>query len=321
MKLSKKILAALSAAALLATTALFASCSDDEDDDKNGTAYVTLPESVGENPLKGKTWKYQYTDTYGDGSDSWSGTWSFTDTTATYTDSETDYKHIYTYKYSYDANQKLLYLALQSEGWTEDGETISWSSVEEYEEEMKKESEEEGWSVSEATIECELEDVKQEFSTRGVKKYTIGDDGSLTLEDYFDGNLPTKCDFYKDFGESELPSEYTSGSISLDEIWLEDSENMYRYEYFLSFNSEAKTFRGNMYSQKRPRGEDWGDATKLGTVKGSYITEGIGTSCCKVTLTFTEIPDGVPDVIKTGTPYELEQNSDSDATYTYTLVK
>jgi len=33
MKLSKKILAALSAAALLATTALFSSCSDDEDDD------------------------------------------------------------------------------------------------------------------------------------------------------------------------------------------------------------------------------------------------------------------------------------------------
>ena len=316
MKLSKKILAALSAAALLATTALFASCSDDEDDGKNGTAYVTLPESVGENPLKGKTWKYQYTDTYGDGSDSWSGTWSFTDTTATYTESETDHTNIETYKYSYDANQKLLYLALQSEGWTEDGETISWSSVEEYEEEMKKESEEEGWSVSEATIECALEDVKQEFSTLEVNKYTIDDDGSLKLEDYFDGNLPTKCSFYKYIDESELTEEYTYGSVRSYDIWLEDSENMYRYEYFLSFNSEAKTFKGNMYSQKRPRGEDWGDATKLGTVKGTYTTEGIGTSGCKVTLTFTALPDGVPALIKTNTAYELEQSSGSGTTYT-----
>nr|MBP3281802.1 hypothetical protein [Treponema sp.] len=311
MKLSKKILAALSAAALLATTALFASCSDDEDDGKNGTEYVTLPESVGENPLKGKTWQYEAT--------GYDCSWAFTDTTATYTESETDSKYIETYKYSYDANQNLLYLALQSEGWTEDGETISWSSVEEYEEEMKKESEEEGWSVSEATIECELEDVKQEFSTLEVNKYTIDDDGSLKLEDYFDGNLPTKCSFYKNIDESELTEEYTYGRVRSYDIWLEDSENMYRYEYFLSFNSEAKTFRGNMYSQKRPRGEDWGDATKLGTVTGTYTTEGIGTSGCKVTLTFTEIPGGVPDVIKTGTAYELEQSSGSGTTYT--LVK
>ena len=108
MKLSKKILAALSAAALLAATALFASCSDDEDDDKNGTAYATLPESMGENPLKEKTWQYKatgYDETY---------SWSFDETTATYTDSETDYQNIYTYKYSYDANQNLLYLTLQS---------------------------------------------------------------------------------------------------------------------------------------------------------------------------------------------------------------
>jgi len=315
MKLSKKILAALSAAALLAAGALFSSCSDDEDDDnKNGTVYATLPESVGENPLKGKTWQITYTKN----DENRTYKWSFTDTTATYTESRSDYQNAETYKYSYDANQNLLYLALQSEGWTEDGETISWPSVEEYEEQMKKESEEEGWSVSEATIECELEDVKQEFSTLEVNKYTIDDDGSLKLEDYFDGNLPTACGFYKSFDESDLPSEYTYGRVRLYDIWLEDSECIYRYEYFLSFNSEAKTFKGNMYSQKRPRGEDWGDATKLGTVKGTYTTEGTGTSGCKVTLTFTSLPDGVPDVIKKNTAYELEMDSDSD---TYTLVK
>ena len=92
-------------------------------------------------------------------------------------------------------------------------------------------------------------------------------------------------------------------------------------DYLLSFNSASKTFSGNMYTLKTPEDEGLSDATELGTVKGNYTTEGTGTSGCKVTLTFTEIPDGVPDVIKTGTPYELEQNSDSDATYTYTLVK
>ncbi|MBR1715489.1 MAG: hypothetical protein IJ717_11195 [Treponema sp.] len=311
MKLSKKILAALSAAALLATTALFASCSDDEDDGKNGTTYATLPESVGENPFAGKTWKYQRTSN----GKEYSHSWSFTDTTATNSNGEEE--TTYTYKYSYDANQNLLYLAFQTESWTEDGETISYSSVEEYKEVVKKWYEDEGDSISEAEMESELERIKKEFSTLGVRKYTISED-SLTLEDYFDGKLPTACYFYKSFDESDLPSEYTSGFISIDCIGLYDSEYDYRYNYYLSFNSEAKTFSGNMYSYKSSKDDDF--TTKLGTVTGTYTTEGIGTSGCKVTLTFTEIPDGVP-VIKTNTAYELEQNSDSDATYTYALVK
>ncbi len=320
MKLSKKILAALSAAALIATTALFASCSDDEDDDKNGTAYVTLPESVGENPLKGKTWQITSTEN----EEEMTISWAFTDTTATYTESETDSKYIETYKYSYDANKKLLYLALLSvsNSWTEDGETISysWSSVEEYVELAKKEAEEYGESISEDAMERFIEYTKQEFSTRGVRKYTIGEANSLTLERYFDGNLPTACRFYKSFGESELPSEYTSGDISLDQIWFEDSDRTdYCYDYNLSFNSEAKTFSGKLYSQTRADGEEWSDTTKLGTVTGTYTTEGIGTSGCKVTLTFTSLPDGVPALIKTGTAYELEQSSGSGLTYT--LVK
>ena len=308
MKLSKKILAALSAAALLATTALFSSCSDDEDDDKNGTAYVTLPESVGENPLKGKTWQIENDE------EGATCSWKFTDTTATYTYSRTDYTDIETFKYSYDANQNLLYLALQSESVTDDGKTFSWSSVEEYEEQMKKWYEEEGESLSDVELESELEYFKQEFSTLEVNKYTIGEDGSLTLERYFDGNLPTACRFYKSFGESELTSEYTHVSIGLDYISLSTSDKGYEYDYPLSFNTEAKTFSGNMYDLTEVSGDF---ATKLGTVTGTYTTEGIGTSGCKVTLTFKELPGGVP-VIKTDTAYVLEMDSDSD---TYTLVK
>ena len=309
MKLSKKILAALSEAALLATTALFSSCSDDEDDDKNGTAYVTLPESVGENPLKGKTWQRT--------SEERTYKWAFTDTTATYTRSRTDSQDMYTFKYSYDANQNLLYLALQSESnsWTEEGKTTSysWSSAEEYKEQLKEEVEEYGESISEDAIERFSEFIKQEFSTLEVNKYTIDDDGSLKLEDYFDGNLPTECYFRKHFDQSELTSDYTHVSIRLDSISISNSDNNYNYDYPLSFNSEAKTFSGSMYDTTE--GGDF--ATKLGTVTGTYTTEGIGTSGCKVTLTFTKLPDGVP-VIKTNTAYVLELDSDSD---TNTLVK
>ncbi|MBR6913505.1 MAG: hypothetical protein IKN34_06840 [Treponema sp.] len=314
MKLSKKILAALSAAALLATTTIFSSCSDDEDDDKTGTTYATLPESVGENPLKGKTWKRTITEHEEEVTISW----SFTDTTATYTESETDSKYIETYKYSYDANQNLLYLALQSESdsWTEDGKTTSysWSSVEEYKEQLKEEVEEYAESISEDAIERFIEYTKQEFFTREVREYTIGDDGSLTLKRYFDGNLPTECYFRKHLDQSELTSDYTHVSISLDSISISNSDNNYNYDYPLSFNSEAKTFSGSMYDTTE--GGDF--ATKLGTVTGTYTTEGIGTSGCKVTFTFTEIPDGVP-VIKTNTPYVLEPDSSSGKTYT--LVK
>ena len=321
MKLSKKILAALSAAALLATTALFSSCSDDEDDDKNGTVYATLPESVGENPFKGKTW--QITDTEND-EEGTTCSWKFTDTTATYTESRSDYQNAETYKYSYDAEQKLLYLALQtdSHSWKEDGEWISssWSSAEEYIELFKKDDEEAWESLTEAGKECHLEYFKQEFSTLEVRKYTIGEDNSLTLERYFDGNLPTKCWFKKDIDENELPSGYTSGTITLEGITLRNkSEDSYiYYDYFLSFNSESKTFSDTMY-YSTSAGTDWADATKLGTVKGTYTTEGIGTSGCKVTLTFTALPDGVPALIKTNTAYELEQSSGSGTTYT--LVK
>ena len=174
--------------------------------------------------------------------------------------------------------------------------------------------------MSEAGKECYLEYLKQEFSTLEVRKYTIDDDGSLKIEDYFDGNFPTKCWFYKYIDENELPSGYTSGKITLEGITLRNKpEDSYiNYDYFLSFNSESKTFSGTMYSSTSA-GIDWADATELGTVKGTYTTEGTGTSGCKVTLTFTEIPDGVPDVIKTGTAYELEQDSSSGTIYT--LVK
>ena len=74
-----------------------------------------------------------------------------------------------------------------------------------------------------------------------------------------------------------------------------------------------------MYSNKISEADEF-TTKKLGTVTGTHATEGIGTSGCKVTLTFTEIPDGVP-VIKTDTAYVLEQSSESDTRDTYTLVK
>ena len=229
---------------------------------------------------------------------------------------------MYTFKYSYDANHNLLYLALQSESnsWTEEGKTTSysWSSAEEYIELMKKENEEAWESLSEAGKEVYIEATKDDFSTLEVRKYTIGEDNSLTLEDYFDGNLPTACHFRKEIAQRDLPSEYTNGEISLNGIMLYSKDSSLDSDYLLSFNSASKTFSGNMYTLETPEDEDLSDATELGTVKGNYTTEGNGTSGCKVTLTFTSLPDGVPDVIKKNTAYELEMDSDSD---TYALVK
>ena len=54
MKLSKKILAALSAAALLAAGALFSSCSDDEDDDKKRNGVRETARKRGREPAQRK---------------------------------------------------------------------------------------------------------------------------------------------------------------------------------------------------------------------------------------------------------------------------
>ncbi|MBR1713884.1 MAG: hypothetical protein IJ717_02925 [Treponema sp.] len=359
MKLSKKILAAVSIVALAAFVMLpLASCSDDGDsggqstqqpsstdngegdgektggegegekaggegektggegdetggDNGDTTPHATLPESVGANPFAGKTWEMSY---ISDGRGN-SECWKFSDTTATwrheyYSDGEL-FADNYVYNYSYNADENLLYLSFQSAFGTDDGGEWSYASLEDF----KKTCEEYGYSS--VATEMELEWAEQEFSTLEIKKYTIDGD-SLKLEDYFDGSLPTLCEFEKEFTEDELPYEDSSnsyGHVGLDEVLLLDEtghETGHYYRYYPTFKNGS--FSGTAYDFN---GDEM-TAVKLGTISGTYTTSGSGTaeSGCTVTLNFTSIPSGIP-VIVTGKDYVLEMSSGhSDRIYT-----
>lgn len=348
MKLSKKILAAVSIVALAAFVMLpLASCSDDGDsggqstqqpsstdngegdgektggegegekaggegektggegdetggDNGDTTPHATLPESVGANPFAGKTWEMSY---ISDGRGN-SECWKFSDTMATYRDEYYRdgelFVENYVYNYSYNADESLLYLSFQSASGTDDGEEWSYASLEDF----KKLAEAWGWSSVE--IELELEGVEQAFSTLGIKKYTI-DGNTLKLENYFDGSLPSAYQFYKSFGEDELPDGY-SGELGIDYMSINmPSGSEFKCFYSLSFDGTA--FSGKVYDE---------DANTLGTISGTYTTSGFGTaeSGCTVTLNFTSIPSGIP-VIVTGKDYVLEMTSGhSDRIYT-----
>lgn len=298
MKLSKKILAAVS---IVALAAFFASCTDDEDDEdeKITTPHATLPESVGANPFAGKTWEYKREST----DDRMS--WTFTDTMATwrheyYRDGEL-FADNYVYNYSYNADENLLYLSFQSAFGTDDGGEWSYASLEDF----KKTCEEYGYSS--VATEMELEWAEQEFSTLEINKYTIDGD-SLKLEDYFDGSLPTLCEFEKEFTEDELLYEDSSisyGYVRLDRVTVYTPSD-HRYIYCPTFKNGS--FSGKVYDE---------DVNTLGTISGTYTTSGSGTaeSGCTVTLNFTSIPSGIP-VIVTGKDYVLEMTKRFESTYT-----
>ena len=303
MKLSKKILAAVSIVALAASAAFFASCTDDEDDEKITTPHATLPESVGANLFAGKTWEMS---DISDGQEVDSECWKFSDTMATwrheyYRDGEL-FADNYVYNYSYNADENLLYLSFQSAFGTDDGGEWSYASLED----VKKLCEEYGYSS--VATEMELEWAEQDFSTLKIKKFTI-DGESLKLENYFDGSLPTLCKFEKEFTEDELLYEDSSisyGYVRLDRVIVYTSSD-HSYIYYPTFKNGS--FSGKVYDE---------DVNTLGTISGTYTTSGSGTaeSGCTVTLNFTSIPSGIP-VIVTGKDYVLEMSSGhSDRIYT-----
>ena len=339
MKLSKKILAAVSIVALAAFAMLpLASCSDDGDsggqstqqpsstdngegekaggegektggegdgtggDNGDTTPHATLPESVGANPFAGKTWEMS---DISDGQEVDSECWKFSDTMATwrheyYRDGEL-FADNYVYNYSYNADESLLYLSFQSASGTDDGGEWSYASLEDF----KKLAEAWGWSSVE--IELELERVEQEFSLLKIKKYTI-DGNTLKLENYFNGSLPSAYQFYKSFRADELPDGY-SGELGIDYMSINmPSGSEFKCFYSLSFDGTA--FSGKVYDE---------DVNTLGIISGTYTTSGFGTaeSGCTVTLNFTSIPSGIP-VIVTGKDYVLEMSERYE--YTYTLV-
>lgn len=268
----------------------FASCGDDEEEDD--TPKASLPTSVGENIFSGKTFTYE--DEHENVS-----TLKFKESTVVFTEEDDDGTYEKTYQYSYDTEKSILYLAFQSISGTEAGEAFSLSNADEYVAYRKKELESEGVELTEDYLLFLSEDGKDWFSGNVDEyKYEITGD-VISLEDYFDGNLPTECKFYSADGSVRV-----SDKIKLDVLEHGDSAV---YECFRTVNcsySDGK-FSGNIYGEF-----NHDDGYKLlGKVEGTYSTSGTGTegSGCTVKLTFTAIPDEVASAsgVAKGTEYTL----------------
>lgn len=286
------------------------SCSNDDDDDDSSSSSVTLPASSGTNELSGKNWSVTDSGTgYSESEE-----WEFSDSTATYTSaySYTDSDKnetgsiTETYKYTYDSENGLVYLALTKVSYTSEGTTYTWSSAAEY----KKLASSVGGLTGDELAD-EYDSAVATFKTPVIYKYTISStDSSLTLAEYFDGDLPTAAYFYKSL---------SSGSIRIKDCSIRISvyDENYNYTYYYIYPTYSdSTFTGTLYSCVED--EDSGEEvyTALGTAAGTYSTSGKGTSDCTITLTFTTVPDDASADITADSTFTLTQQSDSS---TYAL--
>lgn len=250
------------------------------------TTYAALPASSGENPFKCKNFKSN------------EGGLIFGDTTVEAIDGNDKYTSTRTYDYSYDTKTFLLYLTLKKVEevkyeWEEvngiyqveevPGTRMSWSNVKEAYALMKK------FGESDIQIKMDVESVKTDFSNLRIYKYTINDDineswGSLSVTPYFDGDLST--------GFWGLSFSNEEGEIELNTCWLrfrldrqEDAFTYYRaYPSFKDGKISGKIF------SEVGTSDDSMEYSAAGTIAGTYTTEGTGTSGCKITLKFTELP-------------------------------
>lgn len=259
------------------------------------TPKVTLPESIGENPFAGKTFTLE-----GSSSEKMR-TWNFTNDTATEIYARTKKGETKTetsvYRYSYDANQKLLFLALESSSDKDDKGEFSYSSVAEYEVLLKKMVAEKGETLSNEALERMLAMCASQFDTMEVYQYEISEN-LIILTKYFNGSLPTVVHFST---ESETPI-YIDYNDAKGMIYIKLSDNTL-YEFYPTFSNNS--FSGKMY--KGLWDGDKENRTSVGTVEGTYTTSGKGIkgSGCTITLIFTKLPDSVTG-FTTGTEYVLK---------------
>lgn len=122
--------------------------------------------------------------------------------------------------------------------------------------------------------------MNNDFSLPRTYKYKISG-SAIELDTYFNGQLPTNEDFtFYDF--------MSGVSINLyeNQLVIKISGNDYIYDGFPTFT--ADTFTVTIFKTKK---KDYENYTKIGTIKGTYKTEGTGTDNCKIILTFTEMPE------------------------------
>ena len=302
-KLTKSILAA--GAVCLALS--FAACSEDDEGGMPETK-VELPESKGENPFTGKSWKKESS---GEG-DSASTTYAFESGTVTKTDAwnygEDSGNSETTYRYTYNAEKSLVYLAPSKfSGTAQDGKEYSYSSVSEAEALLKE------YGYTGDNFAAEKAGIAADFATKTVYKYEIADK-ALKLTEYFDGTLfPISAEFGRYDSESGLEIGLSGGKISVSKNSEEGGEE----EYSVYPTFEGGTFSGTVYSVGEDEETDSRTFTSVGTVSGTYASSGTGTEGCTVKITFTAIPDSISIVVK-NTEYTLTQETGED---TYTLVE
>ncbi len=259
-KALKSIAFALLSAAMLFN---FAACSSDDDSgsDDGGSTTVKLPESVGENPFKGKTLK-DYGKSY-----------KFSDKTV----DETGGSYTETYGYTYNTETSVIYLKLKKISYG----SVSYSSASE----MLK-----GTNLSSADFEDYKNQLEDDFATIKTYKYTITDD-SIDLEEYFDGQLPTEVKFFTTYG-TEI--KY----VTLEGTKLEFNESRTDYNAaYLNFSNDS--FSGTAFHVIYEGFES--TKTKLGTIKGTYTLSseegkniyGDAVTDWYLTLKLTEVPEGL----------------------------
>ena len=277
-----------------------ASCKQDDDDDSSSNSSssgssVTLPASVGDNVLKGKTWER----TYSEGSTSSSESVAFSDSTVTRTrtySGEESGSSTEVYNYTYDATKSLVYMSFKSASETEGGKSYSYSSLSEFEAVLNE------YDFTGEEKAAEIASFKAELERTTVYKYTISG-SSLTLADYFYGTLPSNVEFeYRDSGYS---IELRDDRVDLRE-WGSSSDVDGRAENVTFSNG---TFSGKLYDRHD-------EETEIGDVAGTYTISGEGSSAT-VTVKFTSLPS-VYKTIKANTDYVLKQNENNSGT-TYTL--
>lgn len=264
-KALKSISAVLLAGAMLFN---FAACSSDDDgnsDGGTGTPVVTLPDSKGENPFAGKTFSEE-------DSDELKAEWKFGDKSVNLVkyypkDNVTETE---TFSYTYDTEANLLYLALTKYSQDFNGQKISYSSVSEAESLAKK------LGYTGTYLEMVKAETNTEFDIPRIYKYTLTGE-TADFKTYFDGNLPTYSSFSAYDYNSELSIELERGELQIEIANV-------RYKAIPTFKDGS--FTGKLF--KRMKHDE--SITVLGTIKGTYTTEGTGTSGCKLTLKFTEVP-------------------------------
>lgn len=247
---------------------------------------VTLPESVGENPFSGKTFK-EYERENGNGRKQ---TWTFSDSIATeiyeyyengsiIESSETEYR------YTYDASQNLLYLALKAETYDDyiDGKKVREITHNGFIDRMLiilADGADEDFAYAEAY---------SLYSVPYCMQYEINED-KIKLEEYFDGTLPTQTSF-----------SYDNNYKTRISIGDGDADLKFRYDGKRFVDCPKPT-----YSDGNISGKVYKDYKLLGEIEGTYTTSGTGTSDCTVTLTFTKLPSELTEAgFEIGKEYTL----------------